>query len=482
MKCLICGSSNETEFTVTTLARHLQFQHKTKSIDYTWRYLLGLSQLPTCKVSGCVGLPRYTTFAFKSYCKDHGFVAESLGGKFGGKHKKTWNKGLTKENDDRLLKQALLVSGAGNHFYGKHHSSQTINKLKKVCLLSEEGYLARLKVRDTEFEVLTSYKDYVSRQKQKLECRCLKCNAIEKKTLMAFERGSLCKWCFPENMTSKDQLNIFSYIQTNLGFKDADICNRTIIPPKELDIVVPSKLFAVEYNGLFWHSIEQNPEKEYHLNKTLACQKSGFTLFHIFSDEWLNKPEIVKSMLSNKLGQSKKIDARKCSVKELSVEEARSWFDNTHISGHVACSKTFGLFLENELVCALSLREPIRRGKNEKENEAEIARFSSKLFCVVRGGFSRLLHQAETWAKENGYSKIITYADLRFGTGNVYDKCGFVKAKENTGINYWYTNGKERFNRFKFRAQDNLSEKQVASKNSVYKIYGCGNALFEKAI
>jgi hypothetical protein len=61
----------------------------------------------------------------------------------------------------------------------------------------------------------------------------------------------------------------------------------------------------------------------------------------------------------------------------------------------------------------------------------------------------------------------------------VYEATGFKLVKENTGINYWYTDGTVRYNRFKFRAQPGKTEREVAEENSVYRVYGCGNSLYE---
>jgi len=36
-----------------------------------------------------------------------------------------------------------------------------------------------------------------------------------------------------------------------------------------------------------------------------------------------------------------------------------------------------------------------------------------------------------------------------------------------------------RYDRFRFRAQSGKSEKEVAQENKVYRIYGCGNYLYE---
>jgi hypothetical protein len=45
-------------------------------------------------------------------------------------------------------------------------------------------------------------------------------------------------------------------------------------------------------------------------------------------------------------------------------------------------------------------------------------------------------------------------------------------------LGYYCTDGVSRFNRFRFRAKNNKSEKQIAEENKVYKIYDCGNKIF----
>lgn len=191
-----------------------------------------------------------------------------------------------------------------------------------------------------------------------------------------------------------------------------------------------------------------------------------------------NKQEIVKSMIISRLGISNnKIFARKCIVKEVDSKESKEFFERTHIAGNAASKITFGLYYDNRLVSAISLRRPIMSKKYE--NTIEMARFSSELGANIVGGFSKLLTTIIKWSKDNKYENILTYADMRFGTGNTYSKTGFELVGESV-IDYWYTNGKERFNRFKFRAQkhNNLTEQQVASQNEVFKIYGCGSKLF----
>ena len=91
---------------------------------------------------------------------------------------------------------------------------------------------------------------------------------------------------------------MFEFIKTLCN--DAVQRERNIISPYELDIYIPSKRIAVEYNGLAWHSekFKGNGTKTYHLMKTNLCKENGIKLIHFFEDEWLEKKEIVKSVLT----------------------------------------------------------------------------------------------------------------------------------------------------------------------------------------
>ncbi len=47
-----------------------------------------------------------------------------------------------------------------------------------------------------------------------------------------------------------------------------------------------------------------------------------------------------------------------------------------------------------------------------------------------------------------------------------------------TGIDYWYTDCTERFDRFAFRATAGKSEREIAIERNVTKIYGAGSYIF----
>lgn len=471
VKCKICDSVLKDR---KVFSKHLQFTHKVKALDYTIQYLYD-GVRPLCPV--CNEETRYCTYSFKKYCKEHSSYAESEAGKRGGQAQ-AWNKGKTKLDDSRILDAAKKMTGSGNHFYGKSHTQESIDKLKSVKRISETEFKQRIQDRIKEFEVATLYKDYLSRQHQYLDLVCKQCSLEQRKTLQAFERGSLCGKCFPFT-TSKDEIEILEYVRSLVSNVEHGV--RKFIAPKEIDILIQDKKLAIEYNGLYWHSEIGFDvfDKNYHYEKTLACNEKDFDLFHIFSDDWRDRKDIVKSMIQNKLGiASEKIWARKCSVVKVSGADAKKFFDDSHLSGHTNASLYLGLEYNGKLVTCLSLRIPNHKKYTGK---IEIARLATSQNCVVVGGFSKLLKRAIQWAKENGYTSIISYCDLSCGSGNVYEKNGFTKIGY-TGLNYWYTDGTCRYDRFRYRAQDGKSEKEIALENKVYKIYGCGNNLYEYPI
>ena len=68
----------------------------------------------------------------------------------------------------------------------------------------------------------------------------------------------------------------------------------------------------------------------------------------------------------------------------------------------------------------------------------------------------------------------MTYVDRRIGAGKGYEAAGF-KLTGSTAPDYWYTDNQLRYDRFKFRAKDGKSERQIATEARVSRIYGCGS-------
>jgi len=102
---------------------------------------------------------------------------------------------------------------------------------------------------------------------------------------------------------SKKEIEIQDFLKENKIEYQTNVKN-ILDDGTELDIFIPSHNLAIEYNGLYWHSENSGKKnRNYHLNKTLECQKKNIILIHIFEDEWNNpiKKNIWKSIIKNKL-------------------------------------------------------------------------------------------------------------------------------------------------------------------------------------
>ena len=340
--------------------------------------------------------------------------------------------------------------------------------------LSREQYEeAVTKIREkNKIQVLTPHSEYKGTSSP-ISCLCLVCNNEIFPSLHNLLRGSGCSECAKHLVTSTQESEISEFVSA----QDPDLKiqrNIKILGRQEIDIFIPEKMVGLEYNGLYWHS-EKFLGKRKHLEKYLAAKEKGIRLIQIFGDEWADKKEIVQSIVLNSLGLSvQRYDARKCKV-VLSDSSNRSrfedFFETNHISGNARFFYAAGLELDGELVQAVSLRRPFIKKYGKV---LELARSCVKCFCTVRGGFAKLLSVVR---EEFRSDTILSYADLRFGDGNVYLKNGFELVGR-TPPDYSYTDFQRRYNRFQYRAQGAVSEKEVAEQNGVVKIFGTGSNIY----
>jgi hypothetical protein len=294
-----------------------------------------------------------------------------------------------------------------------------------------------------------------------------------------------CIICNPVNeIKSFKEIEISEYLES-LGF-NVERNNREALEGKELDTYVPEKNIGIEFNGLYWHC-DLFKQDTYHLLKTEVANSKGIELFHIFEDEWLYKKEIVKSILKAKLGiVENRIFARKCEIKEITSKESKVFLEENHIQGSINASIRLGLFYDGSLVTLMTFGKKRKvMGSKSVDGEFEMYRFCNKLNTSVIGGASRLL---KYFVNNYAPKKIISYADRRYSTGNLYEKLGFNFVKT-TEPNYWYFKKPDyiRYHRFNFRKDvlvkegydKNLSEYEIMISRNYFRIFDCGNIKYE---
>jgi hypothetical protein len=259
--------------------------------------------------------------------------------------------------------------------------------------------------------------------------------------------------------------------------------DRRLIQPKELDLYIPSRGLAFEYDGIYWHSELNGMSKNYHMNKVDACEKQNVRLIQIYDSDWVNKQDIVKSRIRNLVGLSTKYYARKCNIVTLTSKEAIAFFMKNHIQGKCQATKYFGLELNNQLVAAAAFS----KSRFSKKYQWELIRYCNQLDSTVVGGFSKLLTH---FIKIENPESLVSYADRRWSAGNVYETNGF-KFEHNSPPNYLYFSSKntnELMSRIAFQKHklkdklpvfdDNLSEWENMKANGYNRIWDSGNKVY----
>lgn len=254
---------------------------------------------------------------------------------------------------------------------------------------------------------------------------------------------------------------------------------RDIIKPKELDIYIPSKKLAIECNGVFWHAKRNS---QYHIDKFVNCQKQGIQLLSFWEDQINNKPDIVLSVLSSKLGiYKRKIGARKCIIKEIDAKECNNFLEINHIQGKTNSQVKLGLYYDGELVSVMTFGK--KRGCcGIKEDIWELSRFACSLNTLVVGGASRLLNH---FTKTYKPISVVSFSSNDISNGSLYKTLGFQKEGNITSA-YWYIK-KDNFQRFhrtnfskaRLKAMgfdiEGKTEQDIMQEQPYYKIWDSGH-------
>ena len=281
---------------------------------------------------------------------------------------------------------------------------------------------------------------------------------------------------------SKEEIELVEYIKT-IYSKEIQTSIRGLISKKEIDIFIPYLNIAIEYNGLYWYSDKIRLDPNYHINKTMDCLNKGIRLIQIFSDEWMNKKDIVKAKIKSIIGekQDNRIYARKCIIKEIDPIQKNKFLNQNHIQGEDKSKIKLGLFYKEELVGVMTFSNPrMIMGGKYKPQFYELSRYATKYNII--GGASKLLSY---FIKQYNPLHIFSYSDNRWSDleNSMYSKIGFKK-ESISKPNYSYTkNFLERIHRFNFSKQNlklkgiditNRTEKEIMDELGYCRVWDCG--------
>lgn len=192
---------------------------------------------------------------------------------------------------------------------------------------------------------------------------------------------------------------------------------RSVISPYELDIYVPDKKVAIECNGTYWHSTENQKDSKYHYMKSTLCEEKGIRLIHIFEYEWLNERQrpILINIIKNALGiNENKIYARKLIIEERESKTLKEFFNKNNIQGFRGGQKAICLVDKNTKEVYMSYiigKAFFGKGKYD----LEIIRGATKLGYTIVGGASKIWDYI---IKTYNPNSIVYYIDYNYFNGN----------------------------------------------------------------
>lgn len=219
-------------------------------------------------------------------------------------------------------------------------------------------------------------------------------------------------------------------IDPNIEIKRND---RTVIKPMEIDLYLPDFKLGIECNPTYTHNSSKSTHwsncivpNDYHAKKSMAAERAGIFLLHVFGYEWTFRRDIVKSIIRNLLGANlHKYMARNLIVKSVSDSEAIEFFNTNHIQGYASSSIRIGLYNNDSLISMMSFSRPrhtLGKTNNQESDTYELTRFCTRLNTTCVGGASRLF---KYFVNNYHPSTIVSFSSIAGTRGSIYSRLGF---------------------------------------------------------
>ena len=228
-----------------------------------------------------------------------------------------------------------------------------------------------------------------------------------------------------------------------------------VICTKTLDGRHDRMILPLEINSCTLEEATQTSEDTYEAIRMTRSQE-GYPLI-ITEDRWQRQREMMESRLLAHLELFSQAYARNCEIRRIEKAEAQEFLNKHHSYGYAACKYRYGLFLkrhtghiaeemrsldklgmtgeklgmteggsgmtEGKLIAVATFSNARRWIKDGKEIRSyEWTRYASLPDLRVSGGMGKLL---KAFIKEVEPDDIMSYADLEWSEGEVYERLGF---------------------------------------------------------
>jgi hypothetical protein len=145
--------------------------------------------------------------------------------------------------------------------------------------------------------------------------------------------------------------------------------------------------------------------------------------FSFWIKDWINKKEIILSIISSKLAENKRVFARNCEAKKVTKQDAEKFLNQNHLLGYKTAYFKYALYSQQEIIAIATFSKGRKMNRLEANKRSfELISFCCKKGVSVTGGLSKLL---KAFATDLQPGDIMTYIDKDWSNGNAYLKLGF---------------------------------------------------------
>ena len=183
---------------------------------------------------------------------------------------------------------------------------------------------------------------------------------------------------------------------------------------------------------------------------TILLSETGLYPLIVTEDRWRRQNESMRLRLLSHLEIFSQIYARNCEIRRIDKETAQAFLEVNHSYGDAACKYRYGLYLKRHtghnaitagttdvatgserqalipgtLVAVATFSNARRWIKGDKTIRSyEWTRYASLPDVRISGGMGKIL---KAFIKEMNPDDIMTYADLEWSEGKVYEQLGFT--------------------------------------------------------
>ena len=185
----------------------------------------------------------------------------------------------------------------------------------------------------------------------------------------------------------------------------------------------------------------------------MITREAGYPLI-ITEDRWRSQRQMMEARLLAHLELFSQAYARNCEVRRIEKAEAHEFLNRNHSYGDAACKYRYGLFLkrhtghiaaemgfpigsgmtEGKLIAVATFSNARKWIKGGKEIRSyEWTRYASLPDLRVSGGMGKML---KAFIKEVQPDDIMSYADLEWSEGKVYERLGFKAEAEKEPVSF----------------------------------------------